>query len=131
MNASPLAIENLLITTSPKKFDIRGLLMLYNTSYGTVHFNSLFSLKGKAMTILGGDYEPVKVVVLDIVGYKGNGEFAILNPNMTRGRILPEVDGILKSIPLCFTCKIENNQVVNFSGRVATLHDIKQKSSAY
>jgi hypothetical protein len=77
------------------------------------------------MTILGGDYEPVEVKTLDLVGYKGDGVFVILNPIKSRGRKLPGTnDGILEGMPLCIRAKIENNQVVNFSGEAATLNNI-------
>ena len=74
------------------------------------------------MTILGGDYEPVKVKTLDLVGYKGDGVFVILNPVKSLGRKLPDEEP--PHIPLCIRAEIVNNQVVNFSGFVATLNDI-------
>lgn len=76
------------------------------------------------MTILGGDYKLVKVEVLDLVGYIGGGEFVILNPHRSEMRKLPAISKNAQAIPWCFQCKIENNQVVNFNGNVATLHDI-------
>ena len=77
------------------------------------------------MTILGGDYEPVEVRRLDLVGYKGDGVFVILSPVKIRDRKLPSPEGgMLDGIPLCVRAKVVNNQVVNFGGEVATLHDI-------
>lgn len=77
------------------------------------------------MTILGGDYEPVEVRTLDLVGYKGDGIFVILNPIKNHGRKLPSAEGsMLENVPLCIRAKVVNNQVVNFGGEVATLNDI-------
>jgi hypothetical protein len=77
------------------------------------------------MTILGGDYEPVEVKTLDLVGYKGDGVFVILNPVKNRGRKLPSAEGsLLECVPLCLRAKIVNNQVINFGGEVATLNDV-------
>ena len=77
------------------------------------------------MTILGGDYELVEVRSLDLVGYTRSKGFVILNPVKNRSRKLPNAEGsLLEHIPLCIRAKIANNQVVNFSGQVATLHDI-------
>lgn len=76
-------------------------------------------------TILGDDYEPVEVLPLDLVGYLGDKGFVILNPVRRHNRELPNVeDSPLKYVPLCIRAKITNNQVVNFSGQIATLHDI-------
>jgi hypothetical protein len=77
------------------------------------------------MTILGGNYEPVEVKTLDLVGYKGDGVFAILNPIRSMGRKLPDADTTQSPhIPVCIRAKIVNNQVINFGGKVATLNDI-------
>ncbi|OGN32799.1 MAG: hypothetical protein A3I92_02485 [Candidatus Yanofskybacteria bacterium RIFCSPLOWO2_02_FULL_43_10b] len=76
------------------------------------------------MTILGGDYKPVEVEILDLVGYNGNGVFVILNPVKSRGRRLPDVGELFANFPVCILARIENNQVVNFYGETATLHDI-------
>lgn len=67
--------------------------------------------------------EPIEVCTLDMVGYAGEGKFVILNPIKKRGRVLP-VESPEFPIPHCIKCIIRNNQVVNFAGRVATLHDI-------
>lgn len=78
------------------------------------------------MTIIGGDYEPVPVERLDLVGYAGDGKFVILNPVKSHGRKLPllPADDPLSVVPNCIRARVENNQVVNFNGEVATLHDI-------
>ncbi len=75
------------------------------------------------VTILGGDYKPIEVETLDLVGYKGDGVFVILNPVRGLGRKLPD-EGAVQGLPLCLRAAVTNNQVVNFSGEVATLHDI-------
>ncbi|MDO8523465.1 MAG: hypothetical protein Q7S12_04285 [bacterium] len=75
------------------------------------------------MTILGGNYKPVEVKTLDLVGYTGK-EFVILNHTKSLGRKLPPIPEMMASIPWCIRCKVENNQIVNFGGQVATLHDI-------
>lgn len=77
------------------------------------------------MTTMVGDCEPVEVVTLDVVGYKSNGTFVILNPVRNNRRKLPHV--VSDAVPFCFLCTIKNNQVVNFEGDVATLHDIDGK----
>jgi|SRR3990167_9678464 len=77
------------------------------------------------MTILGGNYEPVKVKALDLVGYKGKGEFVILNPVREPYRKLPSPNiKELEAMPMCIRAKIENNQVINFGGIIATLNDV-------
>ena len=76
-------------------------------------------------TILGDDYDPVEVLPLDLVGYLGDKGFVILSSVKNRNRKLPSVEGsVLEFVPLCIRAKVVNNQVVNFSGQVATLHDI-------
>lgn len=81
------------------------------------------------MTILDGDYPDVKVETLDLVGYVGGGKFVIINPIrrspiQRSGRKLPEPDPEWKHMPWCIRARIENNQVVNFNGNPATLHDV-------
>ena len=79
------------------------------------------------MTTLGGEYEPVEVQTLDLVGYVGKSKFVILQAVTLREKGLPAglpEGGVLNGIPTCIRAKIVNNQVVNFSGVVATLHDI-------
>jgi hypothetical protein len=79
------------------------------------------------MTILSGDYEPVKVQTLDVVGYLGKSKFVLLQAVERRQTKLPagmpEADAF-KGIPTCVRAKVENNQAINFSGVVATLHDV-------
>jgi hypothetical protein len=71
----------------------------------------------------GENDEPIEVRTLDVVGYVSDGAFVILNPLRSAGRSLStEGDPLL--VPICIRAKIANNQVVNFSGKVATLNDI-------
>jgi len=78
--------------------------------------------------IIGGGYKPVEVQKLDLVGYEGEGVFAILNLSKTQNRELPKlVTDALKDagpLPMCIRAEVRNNQVINFSGEVATLHDV-------
>lgn len=78
------------------------------------------------MTIVAGDYEPVEVLPLDIVGYIGNGTFVLIRGATYQVRKLPEGIELSDShgIPTCLVAKIENNQVVNFGGNVGTLNNI-------
>ena len=72
------------------------------------------------MTINGGDYEPVEVQDLDVVGFNGE-EFVLLMACGVIPRKLPEFS---PGIPAAVRCRIQNNQKINFSGEMATLHDI-------
>ncbi len=74
-------------------------------------------------TVLGGDYTPVSVMTLDLVGYLGAERgFVILGARKSLGRELPAQDSdLVASLPTCIRAKIDNGQVVNFSGEVATL----------
>ena len=76
------------------------------------------------MTILSGDYPPVKVVSLDLVGYTGDGVFVIISPIKWPDRRLPKPGSDWEGMPWCIRARVENNQAVNFNGKVATLHDI-------
>jgi hypothetical protein len=78
------------------------------------------------MTILGGDYPPVEVCTLDIVGYIGDGKFVILNPVRGRNRELPGTaeESIFSCLPTCLNTTLQNNQRINFGGDQATLHNI-------
>ena len=51
------------------------------------------------MTILGGDYSPIEVRDLDLVGHTFDGQFVIINPIKERGREFPD-PGPLESMPL-------------------------------
>ena len=43
-----------------------------------------------------------------------------------RSRVLPgpEAEGMFAHLPLCIRAEIANNQVINFLGEVAILHDL-------
>ncbi len=75
------------------------------------------------MTIIGGACLEVEVENLDLVGYQGRGTFVLLRGVSLRKKEIP-VPSILRGIPCCVRARIENNTVVNFSGLIATLHDI-------
>lgn len=77
------------------------------------------------MTIMG-DFGPIKVANLDIVGYIGDGKFIIISPFKALNRDLPktEKETFLSVLPMCIPAIVENNQEINFSGKSATLHDI-------
>jgi hypothetical protein len=66
------------------------------------------------------------VETLDLVGYsKERGGFFIIAAKKGNNRKLPSAEtSLLGGVPMCVRCTIENNQKVNFSGLVATLHDI-------
>ncbi len=76
------------------------------------------------MTILTG-YPLATPIPLDLVGYLGRGRFVILRPFEKEGRELPGTDWKkLSTAPACIPCYLDNNQVINFEGRLATLHDL-------
>lgn len=78
-------------------------------------------------TVLGGDlFPPIEVVDLDLVGYKGNGEFILLKACRGRNRNLPPEDEGGFGVPMCHKCTIRNGQKVNFDCETAVLIEIEE-----